>query len=228
MNGFYLYSEYSKKLEMLSNEQLGKLIRAVFDYINNGETTFDDSLVEFAFGFIKADIDKQQIKYNANRENGKKGGRPKKTEENPTETEENPTKPNETQQNLKKEKEKENKKENQYIKENAKAILDYLNLKTGKQFKYSISSLEYIEARLKDGFTVEECKRVIDIKCAKWLHDPKFNDYLRPQTLFRPSKFEAYLNEEIANKHMFAEITDDKATQSQISEVKTMLEKMKS
>lgn len=35
---------------------------------------------------------------------------------------------------------------------------------------------------------------MIDIKTAEWLHNPKMNKYLRPETLFG-TKFESYLNQ---------------------------------
>jgi|ADurb_Leu_01_Slu_FD_contig_101_408048_length_1942_multi_2_in_0_out_0_3 phage replication O-like protein O len=74
-------------------------------------------------------------------------------------------------------------------------IVSYLNQKTGKNFKAkSKNTASHINARLAEGHTVEDCKRVIDNKCAKWLHDSKMVDYLRPQTLFG-TKFESYLNE---------------------------------
>ncbi|MDY0431059.1 conserved phage C-terminal domain-containing protein [Pasteurella multocida] len=49
-----------------------------------------------------------------------------------------------------------------------------------------------IKARLKD-FTFDECIRMIDYLVAKWGRDPKMSDYLRPSTLFRPTKFSEYV-----------------------------------
>ena len=74
-------------------------------------------------------------------------------------------------------------------------VLDYLNLKTGKSFSVKNgNNLKNIRARLKDGFTLEQLKAVIDKKTAEWLNDEKMNQYLNPETLFRPKKFEIYLN----------------------------------
>ncbi len=74
-------------------------------------------------------------------------------------------------------------------------ILDYLNLRTNKNFSAkNKNNLENISARLKDGFTVEQLKSVIDKKTQEWLNDEDMNQYLNPQTLFRPKKFEIYLN----------------------------------
>ena len=76
-------------------------------------------------------------------------------------------------------------------------IVDYLNEKTGKKFSPNTASTrKHITARLKEGRTVDECKKVIDIKCKQWL-GTQFAGFLRPETLFAPSKFENYLNETI-------------------------------
>lgn len=76
-----------------------------------------------------------------------------------------------------------------------KDILSYLNEKTGKNFRAtSKETKRVINARLKEGYSAEDFKRVIDIKVAKWGNDPKMRDFLRPQTLFG-TKFESYLNE---------------------------------
>ena len=75
-------------------------------------------------------------------------------------------------------------------------IIEYLNFKSGKSFSYkSKNSTSFISARLKEGYKIEDFKKVIDIKCHKWLNS-KFEDYLRPQTLFS-NKMDGYLNENI-------------------------------
>lgn len=74
-------------------------------------------------------------------------------------------------------------------------VVNYLNQMTGKNFKATTDKTrKCINARLNEGFTVDDFKAVIDIKCAKWLKDDKMRDYLRPETLFG-TKFEGYLNE---------------------------------
>jgi len=75
-------------------------------------------------------------------------------------------------------------------------IIDYLNAKTGKSFRSnSKATVRLVNARLKEGYTVDDFKTVIDRKSAQWLRDPKFSAYLQPSTLFAPSHFENYLNE---------------------------------
>lgn len=73
-------------------------------------------------------------------------------------------------------------------------IINYLNEKTNKNFRYqSTATQRLIKARLNEGFTLEDFKKVIDTKCADWLNDEKMVEYLRPETLFS-NKFEGYLN----------------------------------
>lgn len=80
---------------------------------------------------------------------------------------------------------------------NIKDIVEYLNNATGKHYKLTTDSTrKYISARLNEGCTVDEFKRVIDLKVAEWGKDKKMKKYLRPSTLFSPTNFENYLNEE--------------------------------
>ena len=73
-------------------------------------------------------------------------------------------------------------------------IIDHLNLRTRKSYKTSSrKTSDLIKARMNEGFTVDDFKRVIDNQTVKWLNDPKMCEYLRPETLFG-TKFESYLN----------------------------------
>jgi uncharacterized phage protein (TIGR02220 family) len=75
----------------------------------------------------------------------------------------------------------------------SKQVLDYLNERTGSDWKLNKTNVEHLGARLTEGHTVDECKRVIDFKLNEWGSDPKMRQYLRPATLFRPSNFPGYL-----------------------------------
>lgn len=82
------------------------------------------------------------------------------------------------------------------ITDTIKEIVDYFNSKCDKNYKYDTASTKrLINARLNEGFTVDDFKKVIDIKSSKWLNDEKMKEYLRPETLFCASHFESYLNE---------------------------------
>lgn len=74
-------------------------------------------------------------------------------------------------------------------------IVDYMNQKLGTHYKpKSQSTQKHIVARLKEGYSVEDFRKVIDKKCAQWMGS-SMAKYLRPETLFG-SKFEGYLNEQ--------------------------------
>lgn len=74
-------------------------------------------------------------------------------------------------------------------------ILDYLNQKAGTSYRASSKATQrLVRARMSEHYTVEDFKKVIDIKVAAWKNDPKMSQYLRPKTLFG-TNFESYLNE---------------------------------
>ena len=76
-------------------------------------------------------------------------------------------------------------------------VIDYLNKKASTNYRASTKNTQsFINARVKEGYTVEDFKKVIDSKSKEWLNTD-FEKYLRPATLFG-TKFENYLNE--ANK----------------------------
>ena len=76
-----------------------------------------------------------------------------------------------------------------------KLIIDYLNEKAERQFKHTPNKTQtLIRARWAEGFTLDDFKRVIDIKVAEWKNDEDMKKYLRPETLFG-TKFEGYLNQ---------------------------------
>ena len=74
-------------------------------------------------------------------------------------------------------------------------IIQYLNDKADKSFKLSSKKTrELIRARVNEGFSMGDFKRVIDLKVADWGGDVAWNKYLRPETLFG-TKLESYLNQ---------------------------------
>ena len=76
-------------------------------------------------------------------------------------------------------------------------VIDYLNKKASTNYRASTKNTQsFINARVSEGYTVEDFKKVIDSKSREWL-GTDFEKYLRPATLFG-TKFENYLNE--ANK----------------------------
>lgn len=86
------------------------------------------------------------------------------------------------------------------LKSQALEVLNFLNEKTGKAFRPVDVNLNMIITRLKSGASVEDCRRVIAMKYREWKKDPEMVKYVRPETLFRSSKFESYLGELVMPK----------------------------
>ena len=75
-------------------------------------------------------------------------------------------------------------------------VVEFLNQKASKSFKStSQKTRKLIQARLNDGYSLEDFKKVINIKTREWINDKTMSKSLRPETLFG-TKFESYLNEE--------------------------------
>lgn len=81
-----------------------------------------------------------------------------------------------------------------YVKETTE-ILNFLNEKTGRSFRTVKINLNLIEARLKSGASVEDCRGVIARKVRQW-KGTEMEKYLRPKTLFGPENFEQYIGEQ--------------------------------
>jgi len=74
-------------------------------------------------------------------------------------------------------------------------IIHKFNKITGKNFSTKTEETrKHINARLAEGHTVEEVERVIAMKYNEWKNVPKMRQYITPQTIFRPSNFDRYVN----------------------------------
>ena len=95
-DGFVIYKSFYAPIQSLSDESLGKLFRAIFEYQIHGVCVELPIELTMAFNFFKTKFESDNIKYEAaverNKINGRKGGRPLK-EDADDETEENPKNP---------------------------------------------------------------------------------------------------------------------------------------
>lgn len=92
----------------------------------------------------------------------------------------------------------ENKKEksvpNKEHKEIAIKVIEYLNSEAETTFSIKIgSNIDLICARIKEGYTLNDFKMVIDKKVQDW-KGTDWAKFLRPNTLFAKTKIENYLN----------------------------------
>ena len=125
---FLIYKADYDSIKNLSDQNLGKLFRAIFEYHNDKELKLEPE-VQMALNFLKKQFQLDHIKWEkkvaAQRANGEKGGRPKSSdgidsgEEKPNQTHgnfKNPTKPKKAEKEKEKGKEKEKEKVNIDIK----------------------------------------------------------------------------------------------------------------
>lgn len=83
-----------------------------------------------------------------------------------------------------------------------KKVMDYFNLVKFKylkihmdkrtEIKLTSSRKRMINARVKEGYCLDDFKMVIDFKFKQWF-GTEYQVYLSPETLFQPSKFVKYL-----------------------------------
>ena len=82
---FLLYCDQQGVFNKLPDEIAGKLIKHIFAYVNDENPPCDDLLLSIAFEPIKTqlkrDLRKYEVYIEKQKENGAKGGRPKKEEE---------------------------------------------------------------------------------------------------------------------------------------------------
>lgn len=210
MNGFTIYKEYYELITLLTEREQQELLLAITKFMfEDVEPTLNDKQTKI-FNNLRRPLEKSKKR--------SKCGSITKSNEN---QEENETKTKENQKEIKT-KSNENQKENESkthqdvnvivnVNDNVdvnvskitlaeiKEIIEYLNIKSNSHYKYSTDKTQtLIKARIKDGFTLDDFKIVIDKKCEEWL-GTDFEKFLRPETLFS-NKFEGYLNQKITAK----------------------------
>lgn len=208
MNGFTIYKEYYELITLLTEREQQELLLAITKFMfEDVEPTLNDKQTKI-FNNLRRPLEKSKKR--------SKCGSITKSNEN---QEENEIKTKENQKEIKiksneNQKENENKTHQDVIVnvndnvdvnvkkislEEIKGIIEYLNIKSNSHYKYSTDKTQtLIKARIKDGFTLDDFKIVIDKKCEEWL-GTDFEKFLRPETLFS-NKFEGYLNQKITAK----------------------------
>lgn len=122
-----LYLDTLPTFKEMQFDEVGRLVVALMEYASTGQTSVQLQGERYVYTMLKAQIDRDAETYArktaASRENGKKGGRPRKSETGFSETQNNPENPvgfSETQKSQEKEKEKE--KDNEKEKERVCAL----------------------------------------------------------------------------------------------------------
>lgn len=73
-------------------------------------------------------------------------------------------------------------------------IVEHLNARAGTKHLHTGQATRMLIRTLwLQGYSLDQFKLVIDTRCKAWKNDAKTREWLRPKTLFEPSKFESYL-----------------------------------
>lgn len=222
---FLIYKDWELLFDSLdSNEQAGQLIKALFAFAKRGEIAEFTGALKMAFIMMSQQIERDGEKWERRverlKENGSKGGRPKKEEEKPNGNQKNQMVFEETKRNQTEPKKADTVTDTvtvtvtdtvidtvtdniytpkkQTFSDEIQQIVDYLNAKCNTNYRTTTEKTrKFIIARLKEKFTVDDFKIVIDKKSAEWLSNAEMVKFLRPETLFG-TKFENYLNQQAA------------------------------
>ena len=221
--GFITYGDFEAVADELTDEQLGKIMRAELRYFNSGKAPKFDGVLKYVWIPIQQQIDRDSERYEKKcakmRANANK--RWSKTDESEsmqlhandanTKTNTNTDTKTDTDTNT-----------NTMSVPDASSLssdlISYLNDKAGTSHEPTRSVIKQIQGLLDSGYTPFQIRTVIDKKCDEWLGDDKMRGYLRPSTLFG-SKFDEYLSAPVSLK-----VEAERTRTESIEELKKRLE----
>ena len=220
---FLVYDDIEAVLDELTDEQVGKLFRGMVSYHSSGDDPEFTGILKYVFIPIRQTMDRNAEKYRTicekNRENGRLGGRQtNRTQANgsdrnqPKAIKANTDSDSDTYNNS----DSDTESSELDVWSLSLSVLSHLNESAGTSYRTDKAEyVKLISELAHKGYTADQMRSVIDKKCADWLGDAKFEQYLRPSTLFGP-KFEQYLNQpDSAGKKARDEAKDRKKKQAE-------------
>lgn len=229
-DGFIIHEKTMAQVAKLSNEQAGELLKAMINHYNGEENGEVSLIVDVLLVDVEERMDSDKASYeelsrkrseagkngaksrwqnddNGKDENGKAMANDGKAIANDSKAMANDGVSDSVSVSVLKEKgiltdtQKESPAKAELLMPAAREIVGYLNEKTGSHYSASAqNTVKLIKARMKEGHTVDDFKKVIDNKVAEWKDVPEMEDFLRPNTLFAPSHFDDYLNQKGGRK----------------------------
>lgn len=146
-NSFVFYVDWYDTFKALPDDKAGQLLKHILAYVSDENPETEDVLINATFANIKNTLKRDLKTYEAkclkNKQNGKKGGRPKKTQKNQTVILENPTKA--------KKPDSDSDSDNDNV----------INKRVYRKFAHLSLSLEDFE-KLKDDYTKEQIDYILD------------------------------------------------------------------
>ena len=202
--GFIVYGNHEEILDRLTDEEAGKLLKAMTKYFNHGTEPKFDGALEFVWIPIRQQMDANAEKYEAKCQKNKESIQRywNKVKGDTNEYERIRTNTNATNIDIDMGVNK-----NIEVDVNVESVPDagllsfdliqYLNDKTGSSYKADKTNAVRVQSLLDAGYTPLDLRTVIDKKCTEWMNDEKMRPYLRPSTLFG-DKFGEYLSAPIS------------------------------
>ena len=192
---FVLYCDQQGVFNKLPDEIAGKLIKHIFAYVNDENPPCDDLLLSIAFEPIqqslKRDLKKYEVYIDKQKENGAKGGRPKKEEETQITQPffQEPKKADSVSVSV-----SVSDSENESVKEEYKLAFDlWLKYKQEKKQKYTKTGIEQLVKTNQDKYTPSEFTKVVEHSIAQnssGLYEPKdMKNNTTNQQIIHRSKF---------------------------------------
>ena len=208
--GFVVYGDIEESLNELTDEQVAKLFRGMVSYFNTGKEPKFSGLMKMVFIPIRQQMDRDTDKYEKkcekNRESIQKYWDKVKADTNEYERiqtntnvyERIPANTNVANTNTKTITTTKTDTGTTTTSSETDAgllsfdLIQYLNEKTGSDYKADLSNAKRVQSLLDSGYTPLQLRTVIDKKVSEWYGDEKMRPYLRPSTLFG-DKFGEYL-----------------------------------
>ena len=197
--GFIVYGNHEEILDRLTDEEAGKLLKAMTKYFNHGTEPKFDGALEFVWIPIRQQMDANAEKYEAKCQKNKESIQRywNKVKGDTNEYERIRTNTNATNIDIDMGINK-----NIEVDVNVESVPDagllsydliqYLNEKTGSDYKADKANAVRVQSLLDSGYSPDQLRTVIDKKVSEWYGDEKMRPYLRPSTLFG-DKFGEYL-----------------------------------
>ena len=203
---FLLYKDFKPNVDILSDEQAGKLFKAVFQYVQDRtEPDFtSDGMLLMAFTMLKTTLERDLKKYKKqveiNKTNGKKGGRPPKEAQETHSVNDKPKEPNGLNENRNNPSEPKKADSDSVTDSDSvrdidtdkkdkdtvpyKKVVDYINELANKNWTHTAKKTQkLIKARFNEGFTYEQAISAIDESYKHWSKSGKL-DNMHPTVIF--------------------------------------------
>lgn len=216
MNGFTIYSEYFDLITLLPKNEQGELLLAICNYMFFDEEPKLNEAQMKIFRNLKRPLDKSKkrsLNSSKNEMKQKQNRNERKTKQKQNENEKethqdvnvivNVNDDVNVNSNLEKIEYEEGKplvtNDVNLLTEITKKVIEHLNKKANSNFRPTTKTTQQkINARLNEGYNLDDFIAVIDKKCNEWI-GTEFERYLCPETLFG-TKFEKYLNQKTTDK----------------------------